>query len=191
MKKLHIGCGHHPLPGWLNTDVSPEPGVTALDATQPFPFPDGAFSRIFSEHVIEHVPFEGGAAMLRECFRVLSPGGRIRISTPSFAFLLGLLHPPLGELQRAYVAWATGLFYPAEQPSALLVVNNFVRAWGHQLIYDEPTLVALLRRAGFTDVAAFELGRSDDPELRDLENHERLPPGFLQLETMTLEATRP
>ena len=89
--RLHIGCAGHLLDGWLNSDVHPRTGnVLRLDATRRFPFPDGVFVHAYSEHVIEHLSFSQAASMLDECFRVLSPGGKVRITTPDLSFLVDL-----------------------------------------------------------------------------------------------------
>src|SRR5215216_3456181 len=91
-RKLHLGCGKHSLAGWLNTDMNecPASSIIKLDATKPFPFEPGSFAYVFSEHMIEHIPFKDGTSMLKECFRVLQPGGKIRIATPDFRFLVNL-----------------------------------------------------------------------------------------------------
>ena len=68
------------------------------------------------------------------------------------------------------------------------VVNNFFRDWGHQHIYNEAVLRRELARAGLREIRRHELNQSDDPELSGLENEERMPPGFLRLETIVLEA---
>jgi hypothetical protein len=73
---------------------------------------------------------------------------------------------------------------------ATFVINNFVRAWGHQFIYDEGTLRASLEQAGFVDVSRRALQESDEPVFRRLENEARMPPAFLQLETLTLEGKK-
>lgn len=188
--KLNIGSGDHPLPGWWNTDLNPcHPSITQLDATQRFPFNDGIFSRVFSEHMIEHVPYAGGLAMLRECNRVLEPGGRIRISTPNLNFLIDLVRR-FDKIDLDYIAWACGVFNPGEPVRAATVFNNFVRAWGHQFIYDRDTLSTALLAAGFVKIRAHGLQQSEDLEFRGLENDTRMPPGFLALETMTLEAEK-
>jgi hypothetical protein len=66
-----------------------------------------------------------------------------------------------------------------------------VRDWGHQFIYDEKILRSMLESVGFCDVVRSSLGESDDEEFRGLENEGRMPEGFLALETIVLEATRP
>ena len=63
-----------------------------------------------------------------------------------------------------------------------------MRNWGHQFVYDETTLTTSLLITGFYRIKRTPLNVSDDPELQNLEHAERLPPGLLELETMTLEA---
>jgi hypothetical protein len=71
-----------------------------------------------------------------------------------------------------------------------MVINNFVRNWGHLFIYDEKTLRHSLETAGFAEVESFRLNESNDPNLRNLENEKRMPEGFLQFESFTLEAVK-
>ena len=87
VRKLQIGAGgagrFTQFSDWLNTDVEPIAGEAYLDATKPFPIPDGALSIIFSEQVSEHLSYRDGLAMLRESYGTLNPGGKIRIATPN------------------------------------------------------------------------------------------------------------
>jgi predicted SAM-dependent methyltransferase len=192
-KKLHIGCGDNILTGWLNSDLYPAAhGVLHLDATRGFPFEDGVFHYVFSEHMIEHITFSQGASMLAECFRVLGPGGLVRIATPDLAFLLGLCSAEKSEAQTRYVRWAIESFVPeATANDEVFVLNNFVRNWGHQFIYSESVLCRALESAGFVNIVRRELNTSDAEDLQNLENENRLPAGFLKLETMTIEAMKP
>lgn len=192
MKKLHLGCGGHVLPGWLNTDLRPRSSeVVKLDATAPFPFDSGSFDYVFSEHMIEHVTHAQGLGMLKECRRVLRAGGKLRVATPDLAFLIDLYREPKTPLQLDYIGWATQRFIPSAPGSMdTFVINNFVRDWGHQFIYDEKVLRLSMQTAGFEAIVRCELSRSEDAELRDLEREERMPPGFLRLESMVLEGRK-
>ena len=192
-RKLHIGCGSNLLPGWLNTDLFPrDREVVKVDAMSTHPFEDETFDYLFSEHIIEHVPFDKGERMLKEHHRVLKKNGRIRIATPNLKFLFGLLSDPSSEMHASYVKWASNTFIrDVPFPHPTFVINNFVRAWGHQFIYDEAILQLVLERAGFTEVKSCVLQTSDDPELRNLENEQRMPAGFLKLESIILEGTKP
>lgn len=189
--KLHIGGGWHRLNGWLNTDLAPIPGVVIMDATAPFPFEAGSFQFVFSEHMIEHVSYTGGARMLGECYRTMRPGGVIRVTTPDFAAIIGLYGSAPSETQRRYLDWFSETFLPDIQPrTATAVINAHFRLWGHQFLYDEWTLAEALRMAGFKSVVRRRLGDSDHPALQNLENASRYPEGLLDFESVALEACR-
>ena len=192
MRGLNLGCGPNLLgEGWLNADLHPiDARVLRLDATETFPFSAGEFDRVFTEHMIEHVSYEDGRFMLSECFRVLRPGGRIRVSTPGLEFLFGLLYRP-DELTERYVEWACGAFSPGQPVRAETVINNFVRAWGHRYIYSRDALMESMHAAAFRKPYTCSIGESDDPAFVGLENAGRMPESFLQLETMTIEAEKP
>jgi predicted SAM-dependent methyltransferase len=192
--KLHLGAGTTPLEGWLNTDLRPgRPRIVFLDVREAFPLPDRSFDYVFGEHLIEHVTLEEGFDCLRESFRVLRPGGRIRVATPSLEQLAGLFRPDKTAEQRAYIEWATDSFLPqvgAYEPG--FVVNNFFSSWGHRFIYDRSTLAHVLERVGFGDVRAFAPGESDTPELGGLESHGAvIGDAANRFETLVLEARRP
>jgi SAM-dependent methyltransferase len=73
---LHFGCGPNKIGRpWENYDQE-------VDIRRPLPFPDLSASYIFAEHVIEHVHFHEGLHFLRQCRRVLEPGGVLRFSFP-------------------------------------------------------------------------------------------------------------
>jgi predicted SAM-dependent methyltransferase len=193
-KMLQIGSGINVYPGWLNTDYEPViPGTLRMDATKPFPFKDKSFDYIFCQHMIEHIGYQDGQFMLRECLRVLKPGGKVRISTPNLAMVCGLYRRPeeLSELQNAYLHWSQETWVPdAPKARPAFVINNFFRNWGHQFIYDAETLSEAIERVGFCQVKAFALNASEDPVFQNLENEKRLPEGFLAMETITFEGRK-
>ncbi|HEV2620736.1 MAG TPA: methyltransferase domain-containing protein [Frateuria sp.] len=192
LRRLHVGCGTHLIAGFLNADLSSTSDhVLRLDATKPFPFDDGSFDYIFSEHMIEHIHYLDGLNMLSECYRVLKKGGKIRISTPDLERVMALGRHDRTELQNAYIAWSVDQFASfAPDGDPTFVINNFFRDWGHQFIYARKTLAASLNQCGFADITPCRITESSTPELRHLENEGRMPSGFLALETMTLEATK-
>lgn len=191
-KCLELGAGGRVRPGWLATDLTAQEHILELDITRPFPIPDRSFDYAYSEHMIEHVPFDGGFFMLKECFRILKPGGTLRIVTPSVGFLFNLFLTDRSELQEHYIDWATRSFVPnAPRPAASFVFNHFVRGFGHQFIYDRATMRAALSDAGFAAIKECLIGKSEHNSLQNLESVERLPEGFLALESMIFEASRP
>ena len=191
-KNLHLGCGRHTIEGWLNTDRFCRHGIVYLDLTKHFPFPDNSFDHVYSEHAIEHLPYRCGLNMLRESFRVLRPGGSVRVVTPDFAFLENLHNPNKTPLEQQYLSWSMKEWVGSGSPEhpEMFVINNFVRAWGHQFIYDETTLAEALQRTGFVQIRKAALNNSTDPAFCGLENESRMPAGFLKLESLILEGSK-
>ncbi len=190
--KLHLGCGPHLLPGWLNSDVSAlRREVIAVDATKRFPFENNVFDYVFTEHMVEHLSFEQAGNVFAESFRVLKPGGSIRVSTPDLAFLVSLADSHLSKQKAAYVEWSCKHYLNSSLVSAAVAINNFVRNWGHQFIYDKETMRWALQNAGFHCVSFFDIHRSETQDLRGLENADRLPDSFVALESMCAEAVKP
>lgn len=192
--RLQLGAGTNVFPGWFNTDAAPASAdVYFLDSTRTFPFEDGTLSYVYSEHHLEHLAFPGGLATLRECHRVLRPGGALRIATPDLDAIVSLLKTDLTTEQRRYVDFIAERYLHPDMPrSATAVVNNAFRNWGHQFLYDHSTLADSLTRAGFVDVRGVELTESTHPLLRNLEHHGDFvgDEGINRYETMVVEATR-
>jgi predicted SAM-dependent methyltransferase len=191
--RLEIGAGLSVKPGWLATDLNAKVNasgapIIALDVTKDFPIPSDSFDFIYAEHMIEHISFDDGQAMLEECYRILRPRGVIRIVTPSLGFLLRVISPDRGGLEERYREWSVKRFAPMVTNAFFL--NHFVRAWGHTFIYDHETLQLAMELAGFQHITVHELNFSDHPALCGLENEQRMPPGFLKLESMVLEGTK-
>ena len=187
---LHLGANQKSFAGWLNTDVDiTTSGTVYLDASKPFPLPDASFRYVYAEHMIEHIGEAAGLAMLRECRRILKPGGVLRLTTPDLAFLLKLYLQP-DEKGLAYMRWIGDRFMGFDEPSAALVINNAFRAWGHQFLYDADTLEQNLRSCGFTQVSRVAYNESDHDMLRGIEQH-AVNVGnedMVKLETMIFEA---
>jgi predicted SAM-dependent methyltransferase len=172
VRKLEIGAAVPRPDGWICMDLEPRSrGVLPLDATRRFPFQDGTFDFVFSEHMIEHVPWSAGLRMLGECFRVLRPGGIARIATPDLGRLLGLYPDAGDEPARQYVRWLADSFLDEPLYRPAFAINGVFRNWGHQFLYDRELLELALRRAGFTRLERPEYGKSTHAPLQLLERH--------------------
>lgn len=201
VRKLQIGAGPNALDGWLNADFTPRrPSDIFMDATRPFPLPADSFDFVFSEHMIEHVPFSLGRRMISECYRILKPGGRIRIATPNLEQIVGLRTSAPSTEQRQYVRWAIANHFSGALETDMrddryrpsYVINNFFWDFGHYFVYDLETLVATLGAAGFLETVECTPGESAVQELRGLESHGALiGEQYNRFETMVVEARKP
>lgn len=160
--KLHIGCGNTYLAGWINIDLA-RPGKRRdlrWDLRRGLPFPDGAAQAIFSEHLFEHLDVASGSRLLKECRRVLAPGGVLRIGVPD---LERYMNSYLGADQLIEE-------HRPGRPTRAIALGEVFFFHGHRSMYDFETLELLFREAGFTAVehSAFGEGRlAPSPDSED------------------------
>src|SRR5689334_18953207 len=82
---LNLGCGYHysSAPEWINVDfVATGGGVQPHNLLDGIPFPDNSFDLVYHSHVLEHFTKNDGECFIAECFRVIKPGGFIRVAIP-------------------------------------------------------------------------------------------------------------
>jgi predicted SAM-dependent methyltransferase len=159
LKKLHLACGNVSLAGWTNIDLDSPVADMNMDFTLPLPFADDSISHIFSEHFIEHITRQQAVSFLGECKRTLSKNGVIRISTPNLKFITAL-----------YLAGIKDEWGELWQPSTLCqMLNEGMRSWGHQFVYDAEEIVSVFVEAGFNSISFQSYRKSQDPLLCDLE----------------------
>ena len=157
---IDLGCGPNIDPTWCNVDYSWQPGINVVwDLTKELPFPDRYAAGIFTEHMLEHIPFDAALRLLTECRRVLRDGSTLRVVMPDGGLYL-----------RRYVSgdsipYADGdaKAYPFVTP--LVSVNRIFREHGHRFIWDFDTLKAALMLAGFKQVQACQFGQGRDSKL--------------------------
>jgi predicted SAM-dependent methyltransferase len=151
--RLHLGSSANRLPGWINIDLL-RPGRRLdlyWDLRRGLPFPSGSAEAIFAEHLFEHLTYGDGKVLMRECARVLRPGGTLRIGVP--------------DLDR-YVASYLGeddlidRVRPGRPTRAIALGEPFF-LYGHRCMYDFETLNRACVDAGFSAVerSAFGQGR--------------------------------
>lgn len=79
---LNLGCGDNYSREWNNLDLYANEHVVFHDLLQPLPYPDNTFDAVYSSHVLEHLTPTDGERLVQQAFRVLKPGGIIRIAVP-------------------------------------------------------------------------------------------------------------
>jgi SAM-dependent methyltransferase len=85
MRLLNLGCGslYCSVPCWTNVDfVARGEGVMKHDLLLGVPFDAETFDAVYHSNVLEHFTEEQGVFLMKECFRVLKPGGMIRVVVP-------------------------------------------------------------------------------------------------------------
>jgi predicted SAM-dependent methyltransferase len=159
LNKLHLGCGPYIFEGWKNIDLMPGSGGIASDLRQGIQEENGSIDYIFSEHFIEHLTQKEGLYFLADCYRVLKPGGVMRISTPSLKVLVNDYR--MKKIDRFMGTW--------EPKSPAQMINEAFRFWGHEFLYDMDEMASALYTAGFNDVGTRDWRKSRIAALAGLE----------------------
>ncbi|MEA2125350.1 MAG: hypothetical protein QOI80_2132 [Solirubrobacteraceae bacterium] len=151
--RLNVGCGEKPLPGYVNVDFRPLPGVDVVaDATR-LPFEPGSVSELATFHLIEHFREHHVATVLLPHWRsLLRPDGVLRVVTPNWAVLIEQLRT--GE--RTFAEFKTVTFGLQDYSGD-----------DHFALYTPETLTALLEAGGFERITVLAERRQNgmSPEL--------------------------
>jgi SAM-dependent methyltransferase len=171
--KIQYGCGIKLLKGWANVDSLPIDLLIAwrndqisdahqnpvetffyhpLDLTSRQPFPDDSFEFGFCEDFIEHLTQAESIIFLSECYRVLKPGGVLRMSFPG---LEGILK--------------THYFRPTGYKSANEAKKDCYDQWEHIHFYSRDELRLVASHLGYSDIKFPSYGESDYDVLRGLD----------------------
>lgn len=82
--KLNLGSHNKRIEGYTNIDVLELPNVDIIhDLTVfPWPFEMSSVDEILMQEFLEHVGWRQTQAVVNECYRILRPGGKIKIQVP-------------------------------------------------------------------------------------------------------------
>ena len=164
--KINLGSGHWKFEGWVNVDLDAEslPDVLA-DLSADLPFEDGCAEFMHTEDFIDQLELEGAEAFLKECHRILKPGGVIRILTPDVEKLCRMY---INEPDALKTLWRDHVGVPLKFGTGAEIVNVGMRFAGHTFLYDAETFKALASSCGF-DVRQVGFNESEYEALRGLD----------------------
>jgi predicted SAM-dependent methyltransferase len=153
-RHLHLGCGTKYLPGFLNIDGNLFNKIDLwLDVRNGLPFPSNTVDSIYSTHMFEHFYPDELQVLLRECQRVLKPGGGVRLIVPNLASAIAAYSQNQSD-------WFDDAF-PRHFDSLGGRFSNFVFCDGqHRTAFDFSYLEEILRQAGFREVEQSGEGES-------------------------------
>lgn len=163
---LNIGCGNEIIDGLVNLDLIPRLdklfnkrmiGLFFKSKIIPFNllgknfFLEEKADGIICHHVLEHIPPNSLVYALEQMFKLLKPGGKLRISVPNYASYIQENIPKNQGFK-----------------SKTIALNSLFYGWGHLFMYDEELLREALNKSGFYNVSISEfkasnLGKFDSP----------------------------
>lgn len=168
VRRLNWGCGFHPQPGWINSDLKDDPGIDiSCDIRKGLPLDSDSIDYAASIHALPEIPYPDLVPVLKELHRVLKPGGVLRLSLPD-----------LDKGIQAYLGNNRGYFLiPDEEVKSIggkLIVQLIWYGYSRTLFtYD--FIRELLHKAGFRSVSQCLYKQTNSPfaDIVELDDRER------------------
>jgi predicted SAM-dependent methyltransferase len=139
--KLHIGCGERYIPGFTHIDVRKFPRVDYVTSADKLDmFKDNSVDLIYACHVLEHFRRNQIENVLKEWYRVLKPGGTLRIAVPDLEKLVEV-YLNTKNLQLILGPLVGRQDYPENT---------------HYIVFDYSSLSKLLEKVGFKKIRRYD-----------------------------------
>lgn len=200
MTLVHVGCGLVAPAGWLNIDRSPnvlldqarplkallraagilEQGhmrewpknIKRHDVTKGLPFADCSVHAIYSSHMLEHLYLSDAAFVMAEAYRVLAPGGILRLALPDGDLLaqelLDGVTDDFPDAGSRYHYWANA--HPSQRPNPRQRFKNLFSGDLHRWMPTRTLINRLLSDAGFEAMAEVKYREGKCPDLDTIEH---------------------
>ena len=202
MHRINFGCGKNPTKDWLNFDNSPaiilanspikywfiknlkllskeqieninwnkKNKIYFLDVKKKLPLENDSVECIYASHMLEHLSRKGAFFFINESLRVLKKEGVLRLSVPDLQIIINdykqnnnadafmekilVAPPPIETIKQKILLFFSGYRH-------------------HQWMYDEKSLVKLLKKIGFKDVFVCKAGETNITNPGHLNLYER------------------
>lgn len=141
--KLHLGCGSKFIPGFIHIDVVENEHIHHQGSVCKLPYEDQSVSLIYASHVLEHFGRWEMHDVLHEWYRVLVPGGVLRLAVPDFAACAKIYYE---EGLKDGLTGLVGLICGGQR-------NEYDF---HKMIFDEAFLTEELHKCGFLVVRRWD-----------------------------------
>lgn len=161
MIKLHLGCGIRKFPGWKHFDIGDYEHLDGHDIIN-LPYPDNSVDLIYSSHTLEYFDRNEIIEVLNKWYKILKPGGIIRLAVPNFEAMVKLYY-----LEMMPIETFLGPLYGKMQPSGHEIIY-------HKTAYDFRSLRILLESIGFVDIQLYDWKQTEHGHIDD-HSHAYLP----------------
>lgn len=138
--KLHLGCWHRYIPNFVHVDYCDMPHIDHKSTINDLSFlEDNQAELIYCSHALEYFDRIEAEKTLKEWYRVLAPGGVLRLAVPNFPKLVEV-YQQSGDLNRVLGPLYGRMVIQTEEGEKTLY---------HKTTYDEASLMQLFIDCGF------------------------------------------
>jgi len=165
--KLNLGSGQQKgRDGWVNVDQNKSD--INWDLRKGIPLPDSCVDKIYSSHLLEHIPFQELKLFLNECRRVLKENGDMKVAVPNAGLYIDAYNKNFNFRSKESTK---DHFHNIDTGSRLDQIN-FIAYMGdeHKYMFDEENLINTLTSSGFSQAHLREFDISIDSKDRDFES---------------------
>lgn len=135
MSKLNLGCGGARTEGYINVDVAGDAADVKMGMRDYVrTCTDSSVEAIIMSHSLEHIIYQEAESLLKECYRIMAPGGRLEIVCPNFIYAM-----------KKYLAGQ----FSRQECQTFMQGNQRDKYDRHCWVTDEATLPELIKNAGF------------------------------------------
>ena len=212
---VQYGCGLSCPDGWTNFDASPTlraqrlpligkllrrgpvvfpDGVRYGDVVKGLPVADGSADGVYASHILEHLSRQDFELALRNTFRMLKPGGVFRLIVPDMEVRARKYLAKLDGGDSNGNDWlmlSSHLGQEQRPRGPVGFVRSFLSNSAHLWMWDERSMAAALRQAGFTDVRRCQFNDSADQAFLRVEDADRFHDPGLRVDECAMEARKP
>lgn len=203
MIRLNLGCGSVRPKGWINTDSSLNANLQRIpfigkplakifnpvgydsnnliymNLNKNWRYKSSSVDIVYASHLFEHLTLQSADLFLKEAYRVLKPGGVMRIVVPD---LYQIVKKYINEYDSfaanedptEFVMWAINMHREGQYGSPS-VIRKIIHEWQgyphqHKFMYDPKSLSQKVLKYGFKEPKLLSYGISDYiPEIADVE----------------------
>lgn len=152
--------------------------VRYLNLKKKLPFSDETIDAIYASHVWEHLYLDEALRLTEECFRVLKPGGFLRIVVPDLEELCGN-YSNSNEADRAIQFNKAAMYHPLKSEGSIIqkVYSSLTGFHSHKFMYDRRFLIKIFQEAGFRGVSSRQVFDSGIIQIKSVEVEGRVGKG--------------
>jgi hypothetical protein len=149
---------------------------------------------VYASHILEHLAYGDFESALQNTMKILEPNGVFRLIVPD---LQERVRWYLREVSKGSTEASTNFMRSChlgleQRPRSVLGrIRLLIGGSAHLWMWDEPSIVEHLRKAGFIKIRRCEFGDSNDPMFAQVEDRARFIDGTLGLRELAIEACKP